>query len=158
MAEQVKNKYLYFIIDKDGNIGQNFSLDSWGSHAGLSTWKGLGDRVSDDLVGIEIQSAGRLEKSGSTFKTWFGETIPAADVRSVAKQNENQEAGHYHKYTPAQEESLIRLLTWLHDNNPDVFSYDLVLGHDEVSPKRKNDPGASLSMTMPALRNKLKGT
>ena len=157
MDEQVKNGYLYFIIDKDGNIGQNFPLDSWGSHAGVSTWPGLGDRVSNDLVGIEIQCAGKLTKTGSTYKTWFREAIPAGDVRSVSNQTENQEPGHYHKYTAAQEDALMRLLTWLRENNPDVFSYDLVLGHDEVSPNRKNDPGGSLSITMPALRAKLKG-
>jgi len=157
MNEQVENGYTYFVIDKDGNIGQNFSLDSWGSHAGQSTWPGLGDRVSDDLVGIEIQCAGMLEKSGSVYKTWYGETVPASDVRTVAAQTANQEAGAYQKYTAAQEDALIRLLTWLRENNPDVFSYDYVLGHDEVSPRRKNDPGGSLSMTMPALRKKLKG-
>lgn len=125
--------------------------------AGQSTWPGLGDRVSDDLVGIEIQCAGMLEKSGSVYKTWYGETVPASDVRTVAAQTANQEAGAYQKYTAAQEDALIRLLTWLRENNPDVFSYDYVLGHDEVSPRRKNDPGGSLSMTMPALRKKLKG-
>lgn len=157
MDEQVKNGYLYFIIDKDGNIGQNFSLDTWGSHAGVSTWPGLGDRVSDDLVGIEIQCAGKLTKTGSTYKSWYGEVVPASDVRSIAAQTANQEEGHYQKYTAAQEDALIRLLTWLRENNPDVFSYDLVLGHDEVSPGRKNDPGGSLSMSMPDLRTKLKG-
>jgi 3D (Asp-Asp-Asp) domain-containing protein len=156
MDEQVKNGYTYFVIDKDGNIGQNFPLDSWGSHAGQSSYPGLEDRVSDDLVGIEIQAAGRLEKNGSSYKTWYGESIPAADVRTIAKQTANQEPGHYHKYTAAQEASLIRLLTWLYHNNPDVFKFDFVLGHDEVSPKRKNDPGGALSMTMPDLRKKLK--
>lgn len=155
IAEQVKNGYTYFVIDQEGKIGQNFSLDSWGYHAGQSTWPGLGDGVSSKLVGIELQAAGKLEKSGNGYKTWFGEAVPAAQVRVIAKQTENQEAGAYQIYTKAQEESLLKLLTWLRDNNPDVFQYKYVLGHDEVSPRRKNDPGGALSMTMPVLRKKL---
>jgi len=155
LEEQVRNGFTYFVIDKDGNIGQNFSLDSWGYHAGKSTYPGLGDGVSDKLVGIEIQAAGKVEKSGTSYKTWFGETVPASDVRVITKQTDNQEAGAYHIYTKPQEEALIKLLTWLHENNPEVFQYKHVLGHDEVSPKRKNDPGGALSMTMPVLRKKL---
>jgi len=155
MEEQVRNKYLYFVIDKDGKIGQNFSLDSWGYHAGESSYPGLGSGVSQHLVGIEIQAAGMLKKVGSTYKTWYGETVPAADVRVIPRKNANQAAGAYQMYTKAQEGALIQLLTWLRENNPEVFDYKYVLGHDEVSPGRKNDPGGALSMTMPELREKL---
>ncbi|WP_457021162.1 hypothetical protein [Luteimonas sp. A611] len=75
-------------------------------------------------------------------------------MRTVTKQG-NQSAGHYQKYTILQEASLRTLLTWLRSNNPDVFRFDLVLGHDEVSPGRKVDPGGSLSMTMSAFRQSL---
>lgn len=153
--EQVRNKFLYFVIDKDGNIGQNFSLDSWGYHAGESSYPGLGSGVSQHLVGIEVQAAGMLKKVGSTYKTWYGETVPTADVRVIPRKNANQEAGAYQAYTKTQEEALIRLLKWLRENNPEVFDYKHVLGHDEVSPGRKNDPGGALSMTMPELREKL---
>ena len=93
MNEQVENGFTYFVIDKDGNIGQNFSLDSWGSHAGASSFPGLSGRVSDDLVGIEIQAAGKLRREGTRWVTWFGEAVPAGDTRTVASQTANQEAG-----------------------------------------------------------------
>jgi hypothetical protein len=155
MEEQVRNKYLYFVIDAEGKIGQNFSLDSWGYHAGPSSYPGLGEGVSTHLVGIEIQAAGMLTKTGSTFKTWFGESVPASEVRTIARKTENQQPGPYQKYTAAQEASLLRLLRWLKSNNPEVFQFKYVLGHDEVSPGRKNDPGGALSMTMPDLRLEL---
>lgn len=156
LASQVRNNYTYFLIDKDGNIGQNFPLDSWGQHAGKSSYPGLKERVSDDLVGIEIQAAGKVHQNGAGYKTYYGVPVPASEVRTVGKQTENQEAGAYEKFTPEQEEALIRLLLWLHRNNPNIFNLDFVLGHDEVSPGRKNDPGGALSMTMPDLRKKLK--
>ena len=100
--------------------------------------------------------------SGNSWKTWFGLTIPASERRTIDSNTANQqEKGTYQKYTAAQEEALFRLLRWLKSNNPEVFSNDLVLGHDEVSgPKgighwRKNDPGGALSMTMDELRGKL---
>ncbi len=67
----------------------------------------------------------------------------------------NQQAGFYQPYTPQQEQSLTRLIEWLKFECPE-FDIEWVLGHDEVSPGRKNDPGASLSMTMPAYRKHLK--
>lgn len=153
---QVDQGHLYFLIDKDGNIGQNFPLDSWGYHAGQSSYPGLSGNVSDDLVGIEIQCAGRLTKVDNRYLTWFNTEIAESEVRSVSAQTANQEAGHYHKFTDAQELALSQLLRWLCQNNPSVFNVDYIVGHDEVSPRRKNDPGGALSMTMPALREHIR--
>lgn len=144
--------YCYFCISSDGTVFQSFPLNRWGYHCGKSTWPGLGSSLSNKLVGIEICNAGKLDSSG---KSWFGETYPDGKTRTVSN-NDNQQAGKYHAYTPAQETSLINLLVWLKNNNPEIFTINNVLGHDEVSPDRKNDPGGSLSMTMPQLRAHLK--
>jgi hypothetical protein len=153
---QVSQGYLYFLIDEAGNIGQNFPLDSWGYHAGASSFPGLSGPVSNDLVGIEVQCAGKLAEQAGTYKSWFNTTIPAAEVRTISTNSANQVAGHYQKYTDAQETALVNLLVWLFRNNPDVFSLDFVVGHDEVSPGRKNDPGGALSSTMSDFRAKLR--
>ncbi len=149
----IANGYCYFCISNDGSVFQSFPLDKWGYHCGKSTWPTLGSGLSNKLVGIEICCAGKLDKNNTS---WFGETYPANQTRMVGA-HENQEAGNYHKYTPEQEASLIDLLLWLKKNNPDVFKIENVLGHDSVSPGRKNDPGGSLSMTMPEFVEKLKG-
>lgn len=165
------NGYCYFVIGPDGATYQNFPLDRWGSHAGISHWPSLGNGVSRHLVGIEICNAGKLrELENGRFRPWYNEAdflsrsgrqpnpaedFPADRVRSVRKKH-NMAAGHYLKFTELQEAALIALLRWLHGNHPSVFSYDLVLGHDEVSPGRKVDPGGALSMTMPELRTRLK--
>jgi N-acetylmuramoyl-L-alanine amidase len=140
MQEQVENGYTYFVIDEHGAIGQNFPLDSWGHHAGQSSWPTLTGTVSNDLVGIEIQSAGRLEKSGNHHQTWFGETIPNDQVRTIQKQTANQQPGAYQKFTPAQETALLQLLKWLHQNNPEVYTTDQGLGHDYFPPQIKTRP------------------
>ena len=155
--------YGYFVADHDGGIHQAMPLDRWAYHAGESYWEGFGSGVSDELVGIECQSAGRLEKvKEGVYKAYFT-TIEKGDnyfyeheVRHAKTNNENIQKGIYHRFTEAQEKGLVDLLIWLKHNNPEVFSFDFVLGHDEVAPKRKNDPGFSLSMTMPKFREFLK--
>ncbi len=153
--------YAYFLVDERGGVHQGFPLDRWGSHAGRSAWPGLGPNgVSRHLVGIEVDCAGLLAPDGhGAFKTWWGKSIAAADVRVVSPvpgTKDNRAAGAYHRYTEAQEAALVDLLLWLKANAPDVFDLELVLGHDEVSPGRKQDPGGSLSMPMPSLRALLK--
>lgn len=153
LSYQAKQGYTYFLIDKDGNVGQNFPLNKWGYHAGVSYWPNLGSSVSKYLVGIEIQAAGKLDENN---KSWFGEVYQEKDVRNILQDKHNINRGRYHKYTEKQEEALINLLLWLKSNNESTFSFDYVLGHDEVSPNRKNDPGGALSMSMPMFRDFLK--
>jgi hypothetical protein len=104
------------------------------------------------LVGIEICCPGHLRGIPGKYTTWFGTPVPDSKVRVVPHKTENQVAGPYQTYTVAQEAALLELLKWLKMNGGGIFQYDFVLGHDEVSPGRKEDPGGSLSMTMPAYR------
>lgn len=151
----IKNGYNFMVISYDGKVVQACPLTDWGYHAGKSSWPGLGESVSSKLVGIEINCAGKLEKRGDKYYTWFNLEIPQSDVRHVAAKD-NVQAGYYHKYSKEQEDALVELLLWMKSNNPDIFSFDFVLGHDEVAPDRKNDPGGSLSVSMPEFRNLLK--
>ena len=125
-------QYCYFVIAPDGRVFQQFPLDSWGYHAGDSKWTGLKGTVSDELVGIEIMSAGKVTKSGSTYKAWFDETYSEDEVR-FSYSNQNIQQGHYNKFTQAQEDALIKLLKWLKENGNGIFEYKYVVGHDEVA-------------------------
>lgn len=158
--EQARQQgYCYFLIDVDGNVHQGFPLDRWGSHAGKSSWPSLGEGVSKHLVGIEVDCAGVLQKDGKGgWQTWWKAAVPADQVRVITSVQANRQPGAYHTFNEAQEAALIKLLLWLKGNAPEVFDFDLVLGHDEVSPGRKVDPGGSLSLTMNALRAVLKGS
>jgi N-acetyl-anhydromuramyl-L-alanine amidase AmpD len=175
IASEASNQaYAYFIIDRSGNVHQNFPLNRWGYHAGESSWKGLSGSVSDELVGIEIQSDGKLQgyfqdsENGTKYDcpegklaAWYTRTksgdllFDKVTESRYSENNANIQKGWYHIYTPEQEEALLELLIWMKRNNPDVFNLNYVLGHDEVAPTRKNDPGAALSMTMPEFRKKI---
>lgn len=151
----VKDGFTFFVISDDGQVIQGFPLNEWGYHAGKSSANGISGTVSDELVGIEVCCAGKLEKiSDNEFKSWFGEIYTKDEVR-FNDGKYGPDNGYFHKYTEKQEQALIQLLLWLKSNNPSVFSFDFVLGHHEVSPGRKNDPEASLSIPMSELRKKL---
>ena len=156
--------YAFMLIDSDGVTHQAHPLDSWGYHAGDSSWPGLIGSVSDELVGIEISAAGLCEEvvvdGVKRYKAWFhkksSDYFTEDDVR-FSEGDHNIKRGWYQTYTVEQELELIDLLVWLKENDKTgQFSYDFVLGHDEVAPNRKNDPGAALSMNMPELRARLK--
>lgn len=154
----IENGYAFLCIQEDGLMCQAHPLSKWGYHAGKSKWPGLDGTVSDELVGIEINNAGKVDKlPDGRYKTWFNTYIPESRIR-YTKGVANQDKGYYHTYTAAQEKCLVEFLLWMKSQAPSIFSFDFVLGHDEVAVPhgRKTDPGASLSMTMPAFREHLK--
>ncbi|MFM1815651.1 MAG: hypothetical protein RLZ98_2346 [Pseudomonadota bacterium] len=163
--KSTRDKYCFFCISKSGKVYQTASLDRWGSHAGVSSYSGLGSNVSDKLVGIEICNAGRVKKTDSGFEPWWNGNYAAGDkrrtiytedeVRHVERGDNVLSGGYFHGYTAEQEAALIKLLLWLRRQKPHIFQWKYVLGHDEVSPRRKDDPGGALSWTMPDLRRYL---
>ena len=153
--------YCYFLIDRDGNVFQQFPLDRWGYHAGDSSYPGIPGDVSNDLVGIEMMCAGKLDTVGDKkFKSWFtktnrGDSLFYGDEVDYWPRTENIQNGNYHKFSPKQKESLVDLILWM-DKQTKKFSLEHVVGHDEVAPRRKNDPGGSLGMTMSDFREMLR--
>lgn len=140
--------YLYFFIDKGGYVYQQFDLSEWGYHAGMSQCPVTKrTSVSKLYVGIEIASGGIL----SDNKTWFGKRVSPINIREADPSY--LVSGRFEKFTEVQERSLVDLCVWLCSKgvNP-----DLIFGHNEVAPKRKIDPGASLSMPMSLFREHIK--
>ena len=150
-----KNGYSYFLIDRSGVVAQLAPLNRWGYHAGKSSWEGLGSNVSRYLVGIEVVCGGLLTEKiiegKKTYRTWWGKEVDSSNMR-----RDGLSGVPYEIFNNKQEEALLYLILWLKENNPDVFNFDYVLGHHEVSPGRKVDPGESISFSMPAYREFLK--
>ncbi len=161
--------YNFLALDTDGTLVQTNPLNQAGYHAGKSAWVVDGKKrtyVSDLFVGVEISNPGRLTKgSDGNYYAWFDTNrknpYKPKDLRILTKDTDNMIAGAYLPYTAAQERILIELCIFMKANNPDVFSFDNVVGHDELRTVfglhgDKNDPGACLSMSMPRFREFLK--
>lgn len=141
---------LYLLGDKDGNIGQSDSLNYYGYHAGRSYHSNCTGYVSDDFCGLELQAAGTLTKRDGKFYSWFKTEIPEDEVM-FSETRDNIDRGYYHKFTEEQVLATRKLCCWLYLNNPRVFKIENITSHDEVSPGRKTDIGASMVINGKAL-------
>lgn len=159
-----KNGHNYLVMDVFGKVYQSRPLSKHGYHAGKSYWPSVGHSVSSKFAGIEILSPGILTEKDGKFFTWYKQEIPAEYVREIPSQDENRAKGYYCAFSAEQEKSLKNLAIWMHKNSPfvdgkpsldKIFVYDNVVGHDEVSPGRKTDPGGCLSVNMKDFRRML---
>lgn len=156
----------YMNIAETGELFQDNPLDEKGDHAGVSKHEIIHPTrgkitvtsLSNYLCGFEMDNPGGLTDKGSHYESWFGKKYDKNDPRInvVTKQNGNIQPGIYLKYTPEQIETLIRVLCWMKWNDPQGFFFENVLGHDEIAPTRKNDPGGALGVTMADFRETLR--
>lgn len=130
----------HVVIGRDGKITQLVPFNKVAWHAGASRWEGL-DGLNRYSIGIELDNAGRLVRKGGKWQTWFGATIKDLDVMEAVHKNEQATTG-WHIYTTPQLEVAAELAALLVDH------YDLrdVIGHDDISPGRKTDPGPAFPM------------
>lgn len=150
LAEQ---GYGCMVMDYDGviYIPEDFDVfKSWGYHAGVSKWNGRSS-VSDVFAGLELCCWG-LNPPAS---------VPESQIRTGVATEENGYivSGRYQKYTEAQEKSLINFCLWAKKHNPE-FDFMNVVGHDLLRKEagkigQKQDPGFSLSMSIPELQSLL---
>lgn len=131
-----KQVSVQFVIDLDGTIHQLMPVNKIAWHAGESR---LGNRtwLNKYSIGIEIVNAGFLtEKSDGSFTTWYGDPVKKEDAVLLKHKNESKEK-YWHTYTKNQIDSVKELCEILCDE----FNIGYIVGHDEISPGRKQDPG-----------------
>jgi N-acetylmuramoyl-L-alanine amidase len=137
----------HIVLDLDGTITQLVPFNRRANHAGSSIWDGV-ENFNFHSIGIEIVNPGFCEKlSDGTFKRKVtatkNQTYPvgrANDILEIAHKhrfwtaNDNK---HWFKFPQPQLDALYKLSKVL------MSHYELitVLGHDDISPLRKPDPG-----------------
>jgi len=130
----------HLVIGRDGRIAQLVPFDTIAWHAGKSTYRG---RVGFNKysIGIELDNAGRLTKSGGGYNAWFGKTYAEADVVEAVHRNESTPA-YWHLYTEEQ----IVIVHEVCVNLAATYRITSILGHEEISPSRKIDPGPAFPL------------
>lgn len=130
----------HVVIAKDGSITQmvDFNRRAW--HAGESTWKGV-DGLNGHSIGIELDSFGYLGSTGPGKWKFRSTSIPDSEV-IVGTHKFGKPAGGWPRYPQKQLEVALELAKLL------VQTYRLedVIGHDDISPGRKQDPGPAFDM------------
>lgn len=130
----------HLVIARDGSITQlvGFNRKAW--HAGASNWAGLSG-LNSHSIGIELDNAGRLTRHPDGWVSWFGKVYPDAGGAEAVHKHETVASG-WHRYTEDQLRVAAETCACL------VEHYDLedVIGHDDIAPKRKSDPGPLFPM------------
>lgn len=126
----------HLIIDRDGSIVQMVPFNRRAWHAGKSKWGNL-ENMNQYSISIELVNAGKLRKNFSgQWVNWSNTVITSAEVTVAQHKDESAEAG-WHEYTEAQLETVTKVSMVLHK----TYKFTDILGHDDVSPGRKIDPG-----------------
>ena len=146
----------HLVIGRDGKVYQlaPFNWITW--HAGVSAWHGR-KNLNRYSIGIELDNAGALKKQGNEFLSWFGRSYPKEEV-FVADLSDHSDYSHrvmnsryWHRYTEEQIYVTEQICSAL------IKTYPIkeILGHEEISPGRKIDPGPAFPIRM--IRNHLLG-
>lgn len=130
----------HIVIGRDGSITQLVPFDRKAWHAGRSRWQ---DRtgLNDCSIGIELENFGLLTGAPGAWRTAWGRPVPYGDV-VVAAHRHGGGARGWHAYTDLQLDRAREIAALL------VREYTLsdVLGHDDIAPGRKSDPGPAFPM------------
>ncbi|HAY27716.1 MAG TPA: N-acetylmuramoyl-L-alanine amidase [Candidatus Accumulibacter phosphatis] len=143
------NASAHIVLGRDGRIVQlaPFNIVTW--HAGVSQWAGLVG-LNSHSIGVEMDNAGLLKRIGSQYQAWFGKAYPEDEVLLAAHRNGGP-VSPWHTYSEVQIERAIELADLL------VEHYGLkdVLGHEDIAPGRKSDPGPAFPLS--ALKSRVLG-
>ncbi len=139
----------HFVVARDGSVVQMVPLNKRAWHAGKSKWKTV-NGLNGHSIGIEMVNAGKLRRSARGWVNWAENLVPDDDV-TVATHRDEAEPTGWHEYTAAQIEAVLELAVALHQ----AYGFEDVLGHDDIAPGRKSDPGPLFPMG--AIRSRVFG-
>jgi N-acetylmuramoyl-L-alanine amidase len=134
------NASAHLVIGRDGKIYQliDFNKKAW--HAGTSQWANW-QGFNNFSIGIELENPGRLQKVGEKYISWFGKEYPKELI--VEKIHKHEDIPSFWlSYTEDQLEACMQVSKTL------MLKYEIsdILGHDDIAPFRKNDPGPMFPM------------
>lgn len=143
--KQQGNASAHVVLGRDGRIVQlaPFNVVTW--HAGISRWGGLVG-LNSHSIGIEMDNAGLLKRVGNQYQAWFGKVYPDDEV-TLAAHRHGGPVSPWHAYSEAQIERAIELADLLVEH----YALQDVLGHEDIAPGRKTDPGPAFPLA--AVRN-----
>lgn len=131
----------HLVVGRDGAVTQLVSFTRRAYHAGRSGWKGR-TSLNSCAIGVEMVNWGPLVRdAGGNLASHTGAPVDQADA--VLLRHPHEEALRWWQtYPAAQVAAVTRLAGRL------VQRYGLaeVLGHDDIAPGRKTDPGPAWDM------------
>ena len=134
----------HLVVARDGRVAQMVAFDRRAWHAGESRWGDLTD-LNSHAIGIEMENHGYLERrGGGQLQSVNGDKVKDEDAVEARHRHPRWPARWWQAYTPAQIEvaqALARALA-------NAYPIEDVLGHDDVAPERKADPGPAFPLDL----------
>lgn len=133
----------HLVIAKDGKIHQlaPFNYRTW--HAGVSQYNGRSS-YNNFSIGIEIDNLGWLNKrsDGTYYRSDIGDLEADRNVFKGKHWNSKVTKNYWESYSSEQVASVIEVCKAL------KLTYGIteILGHDDIAPDRKQDPGPAFPM------------
>ncbi len=131
----------HLVIGRDGEITQSVPFDTVAWHAGRSHWEGR-EGLNQYALGIELVNAGRLIRQGDSWRAWFQHVYPDDQVLEATHKHESSPAG-WQTFTAEQIEAAVEVCCLLFER----YGIRDVVGHDDIAPGRKSDPGPAFPMS-----------
>lgn len=135
-TSEAKGANAHIVIDRDGTIYQCRPFNRTAGHAGKSFWRdpntGKGyENLNSCSIGIEFANG------GDSFPTRFS-SLPA----TRAKHKNGGPMTDWETYPKAQIDAGSALSKLLVER----YNLDDLVGHDDIAPDRKNDPGPAFPL------------
>lgn len=137
-----KGACAHILLDRDGTMIQCRPFNRTAGHAGVSKWRDPKTGVvykglNDCSIGIEVCNCGDLPRERYPLKLGGG-PIP----RISARHKNGGPVKRWEKYPDVQLAALDDVAAVLVRR----YQLDDVVGHDDIAPERKNDPGPAFPM------------
>jgi len=142
-AAENRSSSAHLVIDRDGSALQCVPFDTVAWHAGRSQWKGVVG-LNRHALGIELANWGDLTRRGSAWVTGAG--VPIADPVLAVHHNGNPDGSRAAIGWEPYPEAQMRALTAIARALASTYGIDEILGHDDIAPTRKWDPGPAFDM------------
>ncbi len=153
-SQKSANVSAHLVVRRDGSVAQcvPFNVVAW--HAGKSQWIGQDGAqysgLNNHAIGIEIENWGALNKSAGSWISWTGALVDALKVIEARHKFGVPNCG-WEVFTAAQIETVIAVAQAICSEYP----IEDIMGHDDIAPGRKSDPGPGWDME--AFKAKVKG-
>lgn len=130
------------VIDRDGTEHQCVPFNRIAYHAGVSSWRGR-QNLNNCSIGIEIANWGDLRQSATgAFVSWANRPVPHDHV-IMARHKFGGPVAPWEVITEAQIEAVCHQIAALKAAYPSLIE---VVGHCDIAPARRRDPGPAAPM------------
>ncbi|AKE44775.1 amidase [Sinorhizobium phage phiM9] len=155
LSSSSKQVSCHLVISRKGEIAMigNFNDVQW--HAGASQWKGI-NGLNGYSIGIELTNPGWMEiMAPGVYKTYYGQVyntngnvLPGTTFVEAKHPALGYKTYGWMDYSKEQLQALSDVIDVLKETYPSIVE---VVGHEQISPGRKQDPGIGIILSQKLL-------